>query len=133
MVDLEQDFASSIKIPDSKIFDLPEVKTPGEETSSVENWNLEKMFMPYGKRQEEAEKIRKEQSSKLVEMSKNLKLTGISYNPKEPEKALCMIEDIEKNITTFLGEGDPIGILRVKEIEVDRVLLESGDETVELH
>lgn len=129
---LKQDFASSIKVPDSKMFDLPETKEAEAESSAVESWDLTKLFMPYGKRLEEAERIQKEQSTKLVEMIKNLKLTGISYNPKDPSRVFCMIEDVEKAITTFLREGDPIGFLRVKKIEEDKVLLESGNETVEL-
>lgn len=128
-----QDFAGSIKVPESKMFDVTDTKESAKGASSVESWDLGKMFMPYGKRQEEANRIIKEQSSRLVEMTKNLKLTGISYNPTDPKRVFCMIEDVEKNITTFLREGDPIGMLKVIKIDEDRVVLESGDETVELH
>jgi hypothetical protein len=90
------------------------------------------MFMPYGKRQEEAEKLQKEQSSRLADMTKKLKLTGISYNPGDPKSAFCMIEDVEKSITTVLREGDPVGLLKVQKIYEDRVVLEQGNETIEI-
>ncbi|HOW59044.1 MAG TPA: hypothetical protein PLO78_04895 [Candidatus Omnitrophota bacterium] len=132
-VGVQQDFSKKITIPENKIFDVPEPKEMSKEGEPVESWDLGKIFMPYGKRQEEAERLQKEQSSRLVEITKNLKLTGISFNPTEPKRAYCMIEDVEKNITTFLREGDPLGVLRVLKIHEDHVVLESGNETVELN
>ena len=109
---LGQDFSKSIQVPESKMFELEPVKeTPAEDTG-VAGWDLGKMFMPYGKRQEEADKLQKEQSARLADVTKQLKLTGISYNPQDPKSAFCMIEDVEKGITTFLREGDPIGALK---------------------
>ena len=90
------------------------------------------MFMPYGKRQEDADKLKKEQSSRLADMTKKLKLAGISFNPTDPKSAYCMIEDVEKSITTFLHEGDPVGLLKVQKIYENRVVLEQGDETIEI-
>ena len=107
-------------------------KDEAAEGAAVEQWDLGKMFMPYGKRQEEANKLQKEQSSRLDELTKKLKLTGISYNPAEPQNAFCMIEDVEKNITTFLRVGDPVGLLKVGKINEDFVVLEQGNETVEI-
>jgi len=129
---LREDFSKSIHVPDSKLFEMepPKEGVPGE--TGVEQWDLGKMFMPYGKRQEEAEKIQKEQSSRLADLIKKLKLTGISYNPTDPKSAFCMIEDVEKSITTFLREGDPVGLLKVGKIYEDRVILEQGNETIEI-
>ncbi|HNX68600.1 MAG TPA: hypothetical protein PLL75_07500 [Candidatus Omnitrophota bacterium] len=129
---LKQDFAKSIEIPPNKVFETPSAEEATEESTGMENWDLAKMFMPYGKRQAEAERLVKEQSSRLVEMTKKLKLTGISYDPVDPKSAFCMIEDIEKSITTFLRVGDPIGLLKVAKIQEDYVVLESGNETFEL-
>jgi hypothetical protein len=129
---MRQDFSKSIQVPDSKMFELEPPKEGSAEGSAVENWDLGKMFMPYGKRQADAEKAQKEESSRLAEMTKKLKLTGISYNPVDPKAAFCMIEDMEKSITTFLREGDPVGLLRVGKIYEDRVVLEQGNETIEI-
>jgi hypothetical protein len=129
---LKQDFAKSIQVRTSQMFETEAAKENATEGTAVEQWDLGKMFMPYGKRQEEANKLQKEQSSRLDEMIKKLKLTGISYNPAEPQSAFCMIEDVEKNITTFLHVGDPVGLLKVGKINEDFVVLEQGNETVEL-
>jgi hypothetical protein len=129
---LNQDFSKSIQVPSSKMFEIEPPKEGATEAAAVENWDLGKMFMPYGKRQEEAEKLQKEQSSRLADMTKKLKLTGISYNPVDPKSAFCMIEDVEKSITTFLREGDPVGLLKVQKIYEDRVVLEQGNETIEI-
>jgi hypothetical protein len=129
---LSQDFSKSIQVPDSKMFETEPPKEGAGEGSAVESWDLGKMFMPYGKRLEEADKAKKEESSRLAEMTKKLKLTGISYNPIDPKSAFCMIEDVEKSITTFLREGDPVGLLKVGKIYEDRVVLEQGNETIEI-
>lgn len=132
MIGVSQDFSKSIQIPDSKIFEMEPPAASVTEGSGVENWDLGKMFMPYGKRQEAAVKLQKDQSSLLENMIKKLKLTGISYNPVDPKSAFCMIEDVEKKITTFLREGDPIGLLKVHKIGEDHVVLEHGNETIEI-
>jgi hypothetical protein len=132
LVGLNEDFSKSIQVPDSKMFEMEPPKEGQAEGSAVENWDLGKMFMPYGKRQEEADKLQKEQSSRLADMTKKLKLTGISFNPTDPKSAFCMIEDLEKSITTFLREGDPVGLLKVQKIYEDRVVLEQGNETIEI-
>ncbi|MDD5225918.1 MAG: hypothetical protein PHV97_01875 [Candidatus Omnitrophica bacterium] len=129
---VNQDFSKSIQVPDSKMFEIETPKDVPAEGSAVEKWDLGKMFMPYGKRQEEAEKLQKEQSSRLADMTKKLKLTGISFNPSDPKSAFCMIEDLEKSITTVLREGDPVGLLKVQKIYEDRVVLEQGNETIEI-
>ena len=129
---LKQDFAKSVQVQESQMFETEAAKDEAAEGAAVEQWDLGKMFMPYGKRQEEANKLQKEQSSRLDELTKKLKLTGISYNPAEPQNAFCMIEDVEKNITTFLRVGDPVGLLKVGKINEEFVVLEQGNETVEI-
>ena len=129
---VNQDFSKSIRVPSSKMFELEPPKDAAMEGSSVEKWDLGKMFMPYGKRQQDAEKLQKEQSSRLADMTKKLKLTGISYNPSDSKSAFCMIEDLEKSITTVLREGDPVGLLKVQKIYEDRVVLEQDNETIEI-
>ena len=73
-----------------------------------------------------------EDRKRFQQMIKKLKLTGISYNPTDPKSAFCMIEDVEKNITTFLHVGDPVGLMKVGKINEDFVVLEQGNETVEI-
>ncbi len=132
MMDLKKDVAGSIETFESKMLEPPPVSEAAKEVEPVESWDLGKMFMPYSKRAEEAEKLEKEQSSKLVEMTKTLKLTGISYNPADPKRVFCMIEDVQKGITTFLREGDPIGLFRVSKILEDHVILSLGEDKVEI-
>lgn len=129
---VSQDFSEMIQVPDSRMFETELSKEGPAEGTAVEQWDLGKMFMPYGKRQEEADKLQKEQSSRLADMTKKLKLTGISYNPTDPKSAYCMVEDVEKSITIFLHEGDTVGLLKVEKIYEDRVVLEHGNETIEI-
>lgn len=132
LMGLSKDFASSVKVQPHKDLELALPDGAVSETPSVSDWDVAKMFVPYGKRLAEAQKIEKEQSTRLVGLTKNLKLTGISYNPSDPKSAFCMIEDVEKNITTFLHEGDPIGLLKVQKILEDRVVLSQENDTVEI-
>ncbi len=131
-LELREDFSISVNPPDVRTFDTDTQVSAASKNDSVSEWDLGKIFMPYGKRQEEAERQQKAHSDRLAEMTQKLKLTGISYNPADPSKAFCMIEDLEKGITIFLREADPIGLLRVSKIYEDRVVLEQGNETVEL-
>ncbi len=127
-----KDFTKSIQIPDSKML---EVEIPQEgipEDLAAEQWDLGKMFMPYAKRREEADKLQQEQSTRLAELIKKLKLTGISFDPADAAMASCMIEDMEKGITTFLREGDPVGGLTVVKIHEDHVVLGQKNETIEM-
>jgi hypothetical protein len=132
-VDLQKDVVGSIETSEVKMLEPPPVKETTKEVEPVESWDLAKMFMPYNKRAEEAQKLQKEQSSKLVDMTKTLKLTGISYNPEDPKRVFCMIEDVQKGITTFLREGDPVGLLKVTKILEDHVVLSMGEDSVEIH
>jgi len=132
-MDLKKDVIGAIENSEPKMLELPPVSEPAKEVEPIESWDLGKMFMPYNKRAEDAQKLEKEQSSKLVDMTKTLKLTGISYNPADPKKVFCMIEDVQKGITTFLREGDPVGLLKVSKIFEDHVVLSSGEDTVEIH
>lgn len=114
------------KVPDIGISESMNANADFLEGSKFRN-----IFMPFQKRIEIV-KTKSETSEKLVEMIKNLKLTGISYNPEDPSKAFCMIEDLEKNITTFLRKGDRVGALSVKAIEPESIKLEYQGEEIEV-
>ncbi len=131
-VGMGKDFTKSIQIPDSKMLEIAIPQEGVSEDLVAENWDLSKMFMPYTKRREEADKLQQEQSTRLAEMTKKLKLTGIAFDPADATKASCMIEDMEKGITTFLREGDPVGVLTVVKIYEDRVVLGQKNETIEM-
>ena len=67
-----------------------------------------------------------------MEITKTLKLTGISYFEGDASRTFCMIEDIQKNITTFLRQGESLGGVTVKEIRQDNVVLKLGEEEMEI-
>ena len=73
-----------------------------------------------------------EAALKLIEMVKTLKLAGISYFEGDASRTFCMIEDVQKNITTFLKQGESFSGLTVKEIKPDSVMLSLGTEELEI-
>lgn len=120
-------------VPASKMLDMMSVetkdRTAGLLESTQDNRNI---FLPFGRRVKEAEPEKVSNSSKLIEMTKTLKLTGISYNPENPEKAFCMIEDLAKNITVFLRTGDQVSGLKAEKINATSITLEYQGETIEM-
>jgi len=102
------------------------------ETGLLEEGDLRNIFVPYGKRAEEAKSEKTAASILLLDMTKKLKLTGISVNPFDSSRTFCMLEDIEKNLTSFLKEGDSISGLKVVKINQDSVILKYQDEEMEL-
>src|SRR3989338_2743340 len=71
-------------------------------------------------------------SFQLVEMTKDLKLTGISYDPDDPKRTYCMIEDLKKAITNFLKVGDSISGLTVSGIDTEGVTLKFNEEEIKI-
>ena len=69
-------------------------------------------------------------STKLIEMTQQLKLTGISVFPGDKKRTFCMIEDLSKSMTSFLKEGDVINGMMVDTIASEGVILRHGDKTV---
>ena len=90
------------------------------------------VFVPFVKKDEAAAGSNGQLSVKLAAMIQDFKLTGISLDPEDPSRTFCMIEDIKKDMTTFLKKGDSIAGLSVMDITEDHVLLGSGDERIEL-
>jgi len=70
--------------------------------------------------------------AKLVEMTKDIKLTGISVNPTDPARTFCMIEDLKKATTSFLKVGDNVAGFTISQINPDSVELQYQKETIEL-
>lgn len=98
--------------------------------------NRRNVFIPYVEEEKPSENsIDAEKAAislKVLEITKDLKLTGISVNPADPQKAYCMVEDVKKGMTSFLRVGDTISGLTVAEIKADSIILEYGTEQIEL-
>lgn len=82
--------------------------------------------VPVAKENEKEEK--KEVTPKIVELTKNLALVGISWS-NNPE---AMIEDREAKRTLFLKRGDIINNVRVQAIFKDKVILNYEGQELEL-
>lgn len=114
---------SDIKMSEKKIFD----------TNLLNEADKLNVFVPYDKRQKaEVKKEENAMSLKLVGLIKDWKLAGISYYAQTPEKTFCMVEDLQKNTTTFLKVGDTLSGLQVAKINPDSVLFRFNEETIEL-
>lgn len=100
-------------------------------TSTMPPAEERNVFIPFGQRGEK-EEPKDEISLKLVEMTQRLRLTGISIYPGNPKRTFCMIEDLQKNMTSFLREGDTISGLKVSGITADGVILRYQDQEIEL-
>ncbi len=90
------------------------------------------VFLPFAKREEVQQVSQKSESGRMVEMTKVLKLTGISFNPADEKATYCMIEDLAKNITVFLRVGDRINGMRVSQIRDESIELEYENDKIEI-
>jgi len=128
---LNRDYQSELAMTQSRMTDL--VLTEGADIGTPFFAGLEgrNVFAPVGVEDEKEEKV-SALTLKILEMTENLRLTGISVHPTDPRRTFCMIEDLEKNITTFLKLGDTISGLRVSEINQDSVILKYQDEVIEI-
>jgi hypothetical protein len=91
------------------------------------------VFVPYEKPVKMEEQSQSSvMSLKLLDITKDLKLTGISLNPANPAETFCMVEDIKKGMTSFLKVGDTINGLNVEDIKQDSVVLGYQKERIEV-
>lgn len=120
----------SLKSTDLSEISLDEETPAGE--SFFDETGVRNVFAPLDKRVQAVDEETSSLTLKVLELTENLKLTGISVNPDDPNRTFCMIEDLEKNITTFLKEGDMISGLRVGTIKEDSVILQYQDEKIEI-
>lgn len=128
---VNRDYVEELSLPSSRLSEVPIAPPASFESSIFDELTGRNIFIPIGKRAETAEQT-SGVTLKLLEMTQNLKLTGISVNPDEPSRTFCMIEDISKSITTFLKEGDSFSGLRVAEIKPESVVLQYQDEKIEI-
>ena len=108
------------------------LKKEMDEMPVFEAVKVKNVFIPFEIRAEDKVQKPTGQSGEIIALAKSLKLTGLSYNPEDPEKAFCMIEDLEKGITNFLRTGDSVNGLKVAAIKEDNVTLEWNQETIEI-
>lgn len=113
---------ANIEMADKRIFDT-------DLTGQADNINV---FIPLANRVVEKEEKKDEMSLKFVELIQDWKLAGISINPVDPSRSFCMIEDLSKNVTTFLKIGDIYSGLKVDAINPDGITLRFNEETIEL-
>lgn len=105
-----------------------------EEETDVSRLNLDELrnvFLPFAKREEVKPADQSSAPRRLLEMTRALKLTGISFNPDMEEMNYCMIEDLAKNITVFLRVGDRISGMQVSAIHDESIELEYDNEKIE--
>jgi hypothetical protein len=119
------------KLAQRKIAEASEPLSPVYSTSIATDLERRNVFAPSGKRAERKEG-QSDLALKLVEMTKPLRLTGISVHPDLPDKTFCMIEDTQKNMTSFLRIGESILGMKVSKISANGVTLKYQDEEIEL-
>jgi hypothetical protein len=120
----------SLKSTDLNEITLDDKAQTGE--SFFDETGVRNVFAPLDKRIQASDEETSSLTLKVLELTENLKLTGISIHPEDSNRTFCMIEDLGKSITTFLKEGDTISGLRVSAIKEDSVILQYQDEKIEI-
>jgi len=122
-----------LDVPGRKVTPI-EIEEPDFDASKIQSNESRNVFVPFAKREEmkAAQPTTSGGGGRLVEMTKTLKLTGISYNPDDAKTTYCMIEDLQKNITVFLRIGDRISGMKVGKITDESVELEYENDKIEI-
>jgi len=128
---VSRDFLSRFDLSQKKMADVLMGNTH-DASQLFANGAPRNVFAPYVESTETKTEAASDLALKLMEMVKTLKLTGISYFDGDESRTFCMIEDIQKNITTFLKKGESFSGLTVKEIKPDSVVLSLGNEELEI-
>ncbi len=129
---VNSNYVSNLQIPKREVADINLSDKKIFDTNLLKDAEKLNVFIPLSKREEKKEDKKDEMSLKLVDMIKQWKLAGISIYPNSPERTFCMIEDLQKNTTTFLKVGDTISGLKIDRINPDSVVLRFNEETIEL-
>ncbi len=128
---LSHDFLSRFDLSQKKMADLLMGGTH-DPAQLFQDEAPRNVFAPYMEQAADTQAKSNDVALKLMEMSKTLKLTGISFFEGDVTRTFCMIEDLQKNITTFLKQGDSFSGMTVKEIKPESVILSLGDEELEI-
>ncbi len=130
---VNRSYDSNMKISPKEMAEPPEVETRKIDPSLFDEVDKRNVFIPQEKRLATtgtAEPV--SNPIRLVELIKDLKLTGISINPADDSKTYCMVEDIKKNITNFLRVGNMISGLKVAQINSEGIVLKNQNDSIEL-
>ena len=127
-----KDYNSEFKIAPKEMADIPMAESRKINPDLFEEVQKRNIFISQEKRTVAEAPDKESGSLKLVEITKDLKLTGISINPGDAARTFCMIEDLKKNVTSFLKIGDTISGLQVEQINPDGVVLKHQKESIEL-
>lgn len=129
---VNSNYVSNLQIPQREVADISLSDKKIFDTNLLRDAEKLNVFIPVSRRETKKEEKTDEMSLKLVSMIKDWKLAGISIYPNNPERTFCMIEDLQKNTTTFLKVGDTIAGLKIDKVNSDSVILRFNDETIEL-
>jgi len=129
---VNNNYIASLQIPQREMTDIAMSQNKVFDTNLLNEVEKLNVFIPYSKRDTKKEEKKDEMSLKLVSLIKDWKLAGISLYPNNVSRSFCMVEDLQKNTTTFLKAGDSISGLKVEKINSDSVVLRFNDETIEL-
>lgn len=127
----ESDYHAVAGIPQREIAEISLTQPKVFDENFFDEVARRNIFIPSEKR-EEVKKPKSGVYLKLLEISQQLRLVGISLRPERPKETFCMIEDLKKNMTSFLKAGDSISGLTVEKINEDNVVLAYADEKIEL-
>lgn len=127
-----RDYEGEFKIVPKQMAEMPEVEERKLDQMLFEEVQKRNVFISQEKRLPAADQNSQSTSIRLVDQIKDLRLTGISVDPENSERTYCMVEDVKKNVTSFLKVGDSIAGLKVDQISQDGVILKYQKESIEL-
>ena len=130
--DLKNEYDSLADPAQKQMADLPVSGGRMLDPNFFEDIIKRNIFTPSAKKIEPEVQDGGVSKAKVQEMTKDIKLTGISVNPRNDSRTFCMIEDLKKSVTSFLKVGDSINGFMVSKIDKDTVELTYQKETVEL-
>lgn len=127
-----QDYKNYFDFPKTGMASIPLGESRMHGSHLFEDVERRNVFRPTEVQQAAAASENQSTRDELVALTKTVRLTGISINAKEPSRTFCMIEDVQKNMTSFLREGDTVGPLTIYKISSDSVILKYKNEQIEL-
>lgn len=128
---LQKDYLADFDVSQRQMADISFEDGLQAKTTFLDGYEIRNIFKPYERRSEQATEATGV-SLRILDIADKLRLTGISVHPTDDSRTYCMIEDVEKDLTTFLRVGDTISGLSVAQIKQDSILLAYKDETIEI-
>ena len=129
-ISLERNMQSITTVKQKERTEAPSTAVKNFGSVGLDEEEHRNVFVPAEKK--EALKENTSASMALIDLTKDLRLTGISADPDNPDRTFCMIEDLKKNVTTVLKKGDTISGMAVGSISSDEVTLTYNNEKIQL-